>query len=402
MFSILRFGADRQVRFDLTPEAVVADWSDSGGAPLADPVAAVVAALEGPLDLPPVAQALTPGDQIVLALDADTPQASLVVEGAIRALLDGGARPRNLTVVLSHRLGERGAPERLLPGDLRGEVTVEVHQPGEADALCYLATSEENLPIYLNRRIVEGDFVLPIGPLRLSSSFGYLGAWGGLFPAFADEETRRRFQTPAALESAAAGRLAHEADEAAWLLGVQFAVGVIAGRDDTVSTVLAGSGAAMREEGQRRCEAVWRRPVSRRASLVVAALSGGPDQQTWENFGRALYAASQAVTPDGAIALCTQLRRQPGPALKRLGGLDDLEVKQRAVHRQTTFDAQSASLLANLLEKNRVYLLSELDGELVEDLGLAYIASEDELARLSRLHRSCILLADAQYAMPET
>jgi hypothetical protein len=70
------------------------------------------------------------------------------------------------------------------------------------------------------------------------------------------------------------------------------------------------------------------------------------------------------------------------------------------VERQTTFDAQSAALLAELLEKKRVYLLSELDEETVEELGLAHVAGEEEIARLSRHHRSCILLADAQYAMP--
>jgi nickel-dependent lactate racemase len=397
---ILHFGDNRCVELDLAAETVVADWSHGAARVLDDPAAATAAALESPLDLPPIALALTPDDRIVLALDTDTPQASQVAAGAVHALLAAGAEPQQIVVVLSHSpSAEDAAP--FLSNPRFGEVQVEVHDPDDASGLCYLASTEENHPLYLNRRVVEADFVLPIGPLRLASSFGYFGSWGGLFPAFADRATRERYQAPGALKSAAAGQLTKEADEAAWLLGVQFVVQVVPGPGDRVLEVLAGSAAAVRQRGEQLCDKAWRRPIPRRANLVVAAISGGPEQQTWENFGRALYAASQAVAENGVIALCTQLRRTPGPALQRMAGLEDFASKQHAVERQTTFDAQAASLLAELLEKKRVYLLSDLEEETVEDLGLAHVESEAEIARLSRQHRSCILLGDAQYAMPQ-
>jgi nickel-dependent lactate racemase len=395
---ILHFGADQQIEFDLPSESVVADWTANGRPPVADPAEATFAALQSPLDLPPVSQALAPGDHIVLPLDTDTPQAAQVAAGAIRALLEAGAEPRNIAVVLSQ---PSEAPGPFLPPDELAEVEVIVHDPHDSGGLCYLAATEENHPIYLNRRIVEADFVLPIGPLRLASSFGYFGAWGGLFPAFADQATQQRYHAPAALKTGVAGQLTHEADEAAWLLGVQFVVQVLPGPDESVLEIVAGSVAAVRERGQQLCEAAWRRRLPQRASLVVAAISGGPDQQTWENFGRALYAASQAVAENGAIALCTQIRRSPGPALRRLSGLDEPEKRQHVLAKQNSFDAQSASLLAELLDKKRVYLLSELDGETVEDVGLAHVESGVEIARLTRLHRTCILLGDAQYAVPE-
>lgn len=400
MTSILRFGIGRQIEFHLPSETLVADWTESTIETVANPAAEALAALRMPLDLPPVSQALTPDDRIVLALDVETPHAPDVAAGAIQALLESGADPGNVAVILSKTWD--GHTNHAFLQRVPDDVQVEVHQPENQDALCYLATSKEDLPIYLNRRIVEGDFVLPIAPLRPALSFGYFGSWGGLFPAFADQPARQRFQASNATRSSIAGRLSHEADEAAWLLGVQFVLQVVPGPGHHVLKVLAGTATAVHSAGQRLCDDTWRRPLSRRASLVVAAISGGPDQQTWENFGRALYAAAQAVDDDGAIALCTQLRQPPGPALQRLSGLDDGPARQRAVERQSSFDAQSASLLAKLLERKRVYLLSELDGETVENLGLAYVANEEEIVRLTRTYRSCILLADAQYALPET
>jgi nickel-dependent lactate racemase len=396
MARILHFGTDRRIELELPGESVVADWTTNGGSRSVDPAEAAFVALQAPIDLPPIAQALAPGDRIVLPLDTDTPQAAQVAAGAIRALIEGGADPRNLVVVLSQA---SAGTEPFLSSHL-SEVEVTVHDSRDSGGLCYLAATEENHPIYLNRQIVEADLVLPIGPLRLASSFGYFGAWGGLFPAFADRATQERYHSPAALKTGALGALTHEADEAAWLLGVQFFVQVLPGPDESVLEVLAGSAAAVRQRGQQLCEETWRRNLSGRASLVVAAIAGGPDQQTWENFGRALYAASRAVTEDGAIALCTEIRRSPGPALRQLSGLEDWETRHRVLERHSSFDAQTASLLADLLERNRIYLLSELDGETVEELGLAPVESEDEIARLSRLHESCVLLGDAQHAVP--
>jgi nickel-dependent lactate racemase len=305
-----------------------------------------------------------------------------------------------ISIVLAGARGGETRRTEFLSPELCDAVTVEWHDPADEESLTYLAMTKNDETIHLNRRIVLADFVLPVGPLRLPSSFGYAGVWGGFFPAFADEATRQRYQTPAALDQDAADRLSEDAAEAAWLLGLLYLVQVVPGSGDSVSEILAGSVGAVAERGRQRCEQAWRRPIAERASLVVAAISGGPEQQTWENVGRALYAASQAVSADGVIALCTQVSRPPGPALRRIGGLDDYEAKQRALRKQATFDAQTAALLTNLLERNRVYLLSELEDETVEDLGLAYVADEQEIVRLSRLHESCILLGDAQNAMP--
>jgi hypothetical protein len=46
--------------------------------------------------------------------------------------------------------------------------------------------------------------------------------------------------------------------------------------------------------------------------------------------------------------------------------------------------------------------LSDLDGDLVEDLGLGHVAEPEEVTRLSRRFKSCILLGKAQHAQIAT
>jgi hypothetical protein len=50
------------------------------------------------------------------------------------------------------------------------------------------------------------------------------------------------------------------------------------------------------------------------------------------------------------------------------------------------------------MQRGRVYLMSNLDEETVEDLGLGYISSVEEIDRLAQRCDSCILLADAHRA----
>ena len=58
-------------------------------------------------------------------------------------------------------------------------------------------------------------------------------------------------------------------------------------------------------------------------------------------------------------------------------------------------DALPAAQLARALDRGKVYLLSRLDPDLVDDLDMIALEAGDELARLTRRQPSCTLLADA-------
>jgi hypothetical protein len=130
----------------------------------------------------------------------------------------------------------------------------------------------------------------------------------------------------------------------------------------------------------------------------VAAISGGPGQQTWDNVGRALSAASRAAADGGAVVLCTELATEPGPAVCSLAQAEDLAEAERQIRRTCPPDALAAVELARVLDRTKVYLLSQLDESFVADLGVAPVSAGTEVARLARRHASCTVLANAQHA----
>jgi hypothetical protein len=176
---------------------------------------------------------------------------------------------------------------------------------------------------------------------------------------------------------------------------------VVPGPGGSVSSVVAGAPPAVASAARHRCRTLWSKQYPRRASLVIARLGGEPQQACWDDFGRALVAAEPLLNDGGALAICANSITPPGKSLQRLAGTDDLESIQRHLARDCHADTWSAWQLARALDRGPVYLLSNLDAEIVEDLGVAPVHDVEELARLASRHDSCIVLDDAQYVVAD-
>ena len=392
----LRYGDGATLHLDLPTAASVADCTRPRGEVLDDPVAAVQAAVADPLGFPPLKSAIVPGDRIVIALGDGLPRKSELVAGIVQTLLRDIPEVASISVLLPD---SGSAMSDGLSDDVRARIDISAHDPEESEALSYLAASREGKPIYFNKKICDADFVVPVTTLRLEQTLGYYGIHGGLFPSFSDSATRERFRAPSAVDWAAhQRRRREEVDEAAWLLGIQFTIQVVPGPGESILQVLAGGNDKVTERGQAIGRSAWQHTAPGPAQLVIAAIEGGPEQQTWENFARALYVATQAVADGGAIVLCTQMRCRPGPSLMRLtSGADDFQML-REIRRDRSADALSATLIVEAKQRARVYLLSDLETDFVEDLGIGHVDGEEDLGRLSIQYDNCMLLGNAQHA----
>lgn len=401
MTCIVPYGIDSSVDLGLAPPALVEVCDLPRGEPLADPAAELAATLANPLGFPALAEAIVPGDRIVVALDSSAPQAGVLLAALIEYLIESGAEPGNITVLRTQADSDadREDPRDCLPGAWREQVALEIHDPAAKAQLGLLGSSHDGRAIYLNRTMLDADLVVPLGCLRAGETLGYHGRHGGLFPAFADQKTLERYRKPRSgvARHEVDQRHRQEIDEIGWLLGTQFTVQVVPGAGDSVLAVLAGDPKEVFEQGQRLFEASWSVRLPRKASLVVAAVSGRAGLQTWENLARALASAGRAVAEGGAIALCTELETAPGSGMAGLSQTDDWPAVLKRIRRDCPADALVAAEFIEICGKARVYLLSRLEESVVEELGLAPVATVSDLKRLAGRHESCIVLAHAQH-----
>ena len=132
---------------------------------------------------------------------------------------------------------------------------------------------------------------------------------------------------------------------------------------------------------------------------MVAAIEGRRGNRPGRTWAACWKAPSRLVEEDGAIAVCCDLAAAPGPALQRLVGAASREEAVRQIRRENPRDAVPALQLARSLETSRIYLLSRLAPEMVEDLEMIPIAGPEELVRLGQRNSSCLVLANAVHAM---
>ena len=400
--TVLRYGTDSSVALQF---AAGVPWEQCGtpeGQPLADPLGAVIAALEQPLDYPPLVQTTTPGDRVVVVLDAALPQVAQVTAAVVQTLMDAGIDPDGITILQSETdfVASTENPLRLLPQAVVSRIRLLTHDAAKRRNLAYLAASETGRPILLNRLLIDADVVLPVGCVRPEHSTGYFGIHSAIYPEYSDRQTQARFRKHDRFTGNGHHReLVHEANHVGWLLGVNFTLQIVPGAGDGVLHALAGQSDAVKRQSRELYRSAWGGFVARRAALVVAAIEGAPRQQTWENLGRALESASRLVEEDGAIAVCCDLAAAPGPALQQLVGAASRQQAMRQIRRDNLRDALPALQLARTLETSRVYLLSRLDVGLIEDLEMVPLEGPDELVRLTQRSNSCLVLANAAHAM---
>ncbi len=395
----LHYGQNERLNLDFSATQLLAHVGQPTSEPLDDVVAAVAASLADPLDFPPLQQSVLPEDKVAIAVDGGIPQPELVIAGVVQALRQARVQPERITIVLAETASDLASDELALPVHDRDRVRIERHHSQLPGGLAYLAASDAGDPIYVNRAILDADFVIPVGCGRLQTTSNRVG----VFPQFSDAATQLRClqenqSSSASKASKKRGRC--ELEQAAWLLGAPLAVEMIPGGHDQVLGILSGARESVERAAVRAVERVWRSEVPQQASLVIACLSG-KSHQTWADLVHVIAATAELVDSEGgSLAVCTQLAEAPGPALQRILGGEDPELGEALEHDASAIDTGMARRLLRLVDQTHVYLLCDLPESLIVDLGLGYVAQAEELNNLCRRHPSCIVVSNAQYARP--
>ncbi len=402
MSTTLKLGDDETCSLESTRVTFVQPATHNA-IPSAHLAAELRAALKEPLHFPPLASATVPGDRAAIALEYGIPQAIPLVEGALAALQDAGVEQSLVTLLLSSEFSQDAKLQKNFQvlASTKG-ISLANHNPNDEECTTLLGVTRAGRPLRLHRDLCDADLVLPIGLCHLTStSHEVLPSFGSLFPLFSDRETIDRYRAPiAAASKVISTERQNEINEAGWLLGVGLTVQIVPNRKNEVAALIAGEPTAVAQAASTKYREIWARAVEDSGDLVVATINGDDSQQTWQNVGRALELAEQVLDAGGVLVIWTNLAEAPGGSLRRLAGDEEVGEIERELMRDRLPDSWPAILLSRALSRGAVYLRSKLAPELIESLGLAPLATSDELARLSRNSEHCLVLDDAQLLVP--
>jgi hypothetical protein len=133
--------------------------------------------------------------------------------------------------------------------------------------------------------------------------------------------------------------------------------------------------------------------------LVVAALSGDPARQTFADLAAAAACAAAVVRPEGRIVLLSQGRPALGDAADALRA-EDAAAARESLRRPTVGQA-AAFRWADAACRARLYLLSGLADETVEELFATPLQAAAQAQRLIDAAGTCLFIDDAHKAFVE-
>ena len=193
-------------------------------------------------------------------------------------------------------------------------------------------------------------------------------------------------------------KLTDEARQAGWELGVVLLMEIVPGAGDAVANIVFGTPDCVEKEVGRIhsvCVKAFDKSIvsgigklkfSRKPKQILCAVGGDENRQTWLNAIEALETAAEKGTENSAIYLCADISQPVGPGFKVLmAGSDllagDISAVAATLYREQFPDSLLALRWLRLVDRHRVYWLSNLDSETIEKLGAVPLESTDQLQR---------------------
>ncbi len=355
---------------------------------LADPIAALRDSLESPRDFPALRRALTPGDQVAVAVDRYFAGHREFWLPVLEHIASAGVRPSSMAVVLPH--DAPGADGRLEPP--WAEVEVVKHDPDNRKRLSYLATTQAGRRIYLNRTIVDADQLIALAKCEYGPR-GPVGAEEAIFPGLSDAQTISELRLHAA-DGRSRRYTGGQAKEVTWLLGAPFMIQAIEGPGGGLSYFIAGAADSV-PYAMEKLASQWHVELERPGDLVITSVAA-QDQNGFLDFAKALTNARKVAKPGGRIVLIINGAPTIGPAMQLLGDAADVTAaRQRLDHEELdAVDRDDARQWCEAVEPGSVYVYSGLADDIAEGLFVTPLSRLEEVERLVRPQDEVVVLPE--------
>jgi nickel-dependent lactate racemase len=307
------------VDVDLPADRVVGPLAIRPALPLADPAAALAAALASPIGTPPLAQvARGRKNACILVCDITRPVPNrLILPPILRTLEEQGIARKDILILVAtglHRPNEGAELDELIGADIAAQYPVANHHGKVREEHDFLGTTPNGVPVWLDARYVRADLKITTGLIEPHLMAGYSGGRKVICPGIAGLDTVKVWHGPRFLEHPKAdcgiveGNPVHEENtRIALMAGCDFIVNVCLDGQRGVTWLGAGDMIKAWEEGVRFVGNVVKVSVPEPLDVVVTSCAGYPLDTTLYQAVKGLTGALPIVKQGGTIILAASL-----------------------------------------------------------------------------------------------
>jgi nickel-dependent lactate racemase len=286
---------------------------------VADPAAALRAALREPAGGPPLRELVRPGQTVAIsACDGTRPQPRHLMIPAILAELDGITRLEDVVILVAtgtHRGNDDRELREMFGDQVAGSVRIVNHDARATGDLVFAGVHGNGVPVWLNRLWLEADARITTGFVEPHFFAGFSGGPKLVAPGLAGLDTvlvlhdAARIADPRATWGVIDGNPIHDDIRAiAAATGVTFSLDVVLNADQEIVAAFGGELPAMHAAACTTARQAAMRPVPAPFDVVVTTNSGFPLDQNLYQAVKGMSAARQVARPGGAIICAAECR----------------------------------------------------------------------------------------------
>ncbi|MBQ8305894.1 MAG: nickel-dependent lactate racemase [Blautia sp.] len=373
----------------------------------------VAYALKHPIGSPALCEIVKPGEKIVIITsDITRPMPTYTV---MPVLLDelyaAGVSREDITLVFalgSHRKHTEEEKEHLAGERAYKEIRC---IDGDPEDVVHLGQTSSGTPVDIVRTVVEADRRILLGNIEYHYFAGYSGGAKAIMPGVSTWNAIQANHSMMIREGAHAGNIAtnpirKDIEEAAAIVGADFILNVVLDEHKKIIKAVAGDITEAHREGCRFLDALYQVKIEKRADIVVVSQGGAPKDLNLYQTQKALDNAKHAVKDGGVVILVGSCREGLGnPVFEswmREAETPDALVER--IHREFRLGGHKAAAIAMVRQKADIFMVSEMDPELVKDIFMTPFTSMqealDEAFRLKGGQASVIVMPYGGSTLP--
>ena len=356
---------------------------------LRNEAAAITASLRSPIGCPPLRDYVNKNDKVVVIITDNTracPDDRLLPP--ILAELEQKTSRENITIIVAlglHPPLDSQQLVQLVGSDIVTNYNVINH---DVNQTVNIGTTSRRVPVDINTRVVEADFRISTGFIEPHFFAGFSGGRKSIAPGVfgvASAHKNHSYEMvghPCARAGILKGNPIHEdMVEQARMVKLDFIVNVLLNKKKEITHIVAGEPVKAHEKGCELEKEIAGVKVDHRADIVITTNSGAPLDLDLYQTVKGIDNAS-SITRDGCIVIIASACSSGiGPETFRELHVSVSSPKQvlQKIRREEPIGVQwQNQVLARTQLKNAVYLVSNLEDNLVEDMMMTPIHTIEE------------------------
>ena len=355
---------------------------------LADPDAALTAALRSPVAGPSLRELARPGRTAAISVcDVTRAQPRRETVAAVLRELDGGVRPEDVTILIAtgtHRANTPAELQAMLGDGILGSCRVINHDARDDSSLVDLGETGNGVPTRLCRHWLEADLRITTGFVEPHFFAGFSGGPKMVAPGLAGLDTvltlhdAVRVGDPRSTWGIIEDNPLHSdirAIAARPEAKPHFSVDVLLDRQQRITHVFAGELFEMHRRACAAAKPIAMRETSHRFEVVVTTNSGYPLDQNLYQAVKGMSAAAQVVADGGTIlcaAECSDGIPDHGRYAELLGRGGSPEELLQQIEARKEAEPDQWQVQVQALIQRRARVLVKADGLSGEQLAAAH------------------------------